>query len=115
MDDSAKGHTYCDWTANKNGVIHERTCTACGDIDFDYHSWGDWVTEDNRTFWEKWVMDETITHTCTECGASESQLVEASSFLGRFFNAIYLWFANAAHKIVYIFTLDWLFPWITIK
>lgn len=111
---SALGHTYGNWSDCGDGVRHERVCSECGDIQYEYHMYGDWKTEDNRTFWQAWVTDETISRTCVVCGAKEYQLVNNSSIFAHALYPIYYWLINFIHKVQYTISLDWLFPWVNI-
>ena len=110
----ANGHTFGAWHDCKDGVTHERSCSDCGKTEYGYHLYDDWKTEDNRTFWESFVEDETITHTCAICGASESQLVPHTSYIAKVAYPIGYWFVNLIRKAFYAITLDWLFPWVNI-
>ncbi len=108
------GHTFGEWHDCNDGVTHERVCSDCGETQYGYHLYDDWKTEDNRTFWDSWVEDETITHTCVICGASESQLVPHSSILSKVFYPFGYWIVNLIRKVFYAVTLDWIFPWINL-
>ena len=66
------GHSYGDWFQGKS--VHERTCSACGDVQGGEHSMASSVTT-APTCQSKGVQ----THACTVCGYSYTTEVPASS------------------------------------
>ena len=106
----ALGHSWGNWSECADGISHERECHVCGADEKENHNWSEWVENDDA----QTLANGTKSRICVSCGASETVEAENSSFFGSFFRSIVVFFGNISHKLVYIFSLNWLFPELTI-
>ncbi len=108
----ALGHLWGEWNADANGEEHTRECLRdnCDATETHTHNWSDWTdNKDNKVF-----CNGTKTRTCLDCGQVETEEAEHTTFFGRVFYPVIVFFGNIAHKIIWIFSLNWLFPELTI-
>ena len=108
----ALGHNWSEWAECSDGCCHERECLreGCNAAETEDHNWGEWVYNEDGEFFK----NGTKTRTCGTCGASETDEALHTSFVGKIFYSIAVFFGNITHKIIWIFSLNWLFPELTI-
>ena len=62
-------HSYGSWTAGDNG--HQQTCSLCGNVNTQAHSWNNGTVTKPATCQAEGVM----TYACTVCGASKTESI----------------------------------------
>lgn len=98
-----------------NAGEKELYCLGCGmvigsqEIPAKGHS-AKWLTAEEATC-TKYGREEK---TCPVCGAAETEEAQHTSFFGRIFYPVIVFFGNIVHKIIWIISLNWLFPELTI-
>lgn len=70
---SATGHSFGDWT-EKDGNEHTRVCSKCQTSETEAHSWNNGEITLEPTCTE----NGTNTYTCTYCGATKTEIVNAN-------------------------------------
>lgn len=108
----ATGHNWSEWTECADHCCHERECLTdgCDAKETQNHVWGEWIYNEDGKFFK----NGTKTRVCDTCEAEEIEEAEHTSFFGKIFYPVIVFFGNIAHKIIWIFSLNWLFPELTI-
>ncbi len=106
----ALGHAWSEWTDCGDGENHSRTCSRCKTDETQAHSWSEWKYNDDGTAF----CDGTKTKECEHCDASQTETAEHTSTFGRIFYGFIVFIGNIVHKLIYIISLNWLFPELTI-
>ncbi len=119
------GHDWTEWSAKKcncgckcggydcrcsgckcDSAEHERFCKRCGVHEKEAHTWSEWTSDHNGSFFR----NGTHSRVCTACGAQQTQEAKHTSYLGKIFYPIYLFLYNILNKTIYAVSLRWLFP-----
>ncbi len=106
------GHNWGEWKECDEGCCHERECerNGCNAAESQAHSWSEWVYNEDGTFFK----NGTKTRNCPDCGATETEEAHHTSWICQVFYPVIVFFGNIVHKLIYIISLNWLFPELTI-
>ena len=106
----ALGHDWSDWKECDESCCHERECerNGCNASESQAHSWSEWKYNEDETLFN----NGTKTRSCSDCGATEK--AQHTSRFCQIFYPVIVFFGNIVHKIIYLFSLNWLFPELTI-
>ncbi len=107
---AALGHDWSAYTECADGENHCRECEKCSATETSAHNWSEWSSNDDSSLFE----NGTETRKCADCGASETQEQSNTSWISEIFRPIIVFFGNIVHKLIYIVSLNWLFPELTI-
>ncbi len=112
IDESTEmlGHEWSEWKNNGNGHTRECIRNGCNAAESNEHNWGEWIDNGDESVSE----NGTKTRICVDCSASETVEAEYSSQFWQVFRPIIVFAGNFVHKIIYLLSLNWLFPEITI-
>ena len=108
----ALGHDWSEWVDCEDGCCHERKCEreGCEATEISAHNWSDWkYNKDGKLF-----CNGTKTRFCPDCGATETTEAHHTSWVCQVFYPIIVFVGNIVHKLIYVVSLDWLFPELTI-
>ena len=107
---AALGHDWSAYTECADGENHCRECEKCSATETSAHNWSEWSSNDDSSLFE----NGSETRKCADCGASETQEQSNTSWISEIFRPIIVFFGNIVHKLIYIVSLNWLFPELTI-
>ncbi len=107
---AALGHDWGAYAECADGENHCRECEKCSATETSAHNWSEWSSNDDSSLFE----NGTQTRKCADCGANETQEDDSSSWISEIFRPIIVFFGNIVHKLIYIVSLNWLFPELTI-
>ena len=108
----ALGHDWSEWAECEGECCHERECEreGCEATEISAHNWSDWkYNKDGKLF-----CNGTKTRVCPDCGATETKEAHHTSWFCQIFYPIIVFVGNIVHKLIYIVSLNWLFPELTI-
>lgn len=105
------GHCLGEWKECACDVhLHVRDCSRCCYKEFAEHNFCDWrYNKDAGLF-----RQGTKSRICVDCGLIQTEVAHHTSFICRIFYPIGLFFGNFFNKILYVLSLNWLFPELTI-
>ena len=108
----ALGHDWSEWAECEDECCHERECQrdGCKAKEISAHNWSEWEYNKDGTLF----CNGTKTRVCPDCGATETEEAHHTSWFCRIFYPIIVFVGNIVHKLIYIVSLNWLFPELTI-
>lgn len=107
---AALGHDWGAYTACDDSENHSRACEECAATETSAHNWSEWSYNDDSTL----VDNGTQTRECADCGETETETAEHTSWICEIFYPVIVFIGNIVHKLIYIVSLNWLFPELTI-
>ena len=107
----ALGHDWGAWVDDENGESHTKTCLRCGETETQLHNWTEWTFNDDACLFK----NGTKTRECPDCGASQTEEAHHTSWICRIIYPALVFIGNIVHKLIYLVSLNWLFPELTIK
>jgi hypothetical protein len=102
------GHDWAEQTGSENSETHTHTCVNCGEAETGAHEFGEWVYNDDATFFK----NGTETRACFGCGYTETEEAEHTSIFSRIFLTPILWVIGLIRKVIFTGSFLWYMPWL---